>query len=119
MQRLFLPAILVLCFWCLNVQAQQKVHFTNTKFLHEISSPDPVRYTFEVYQLPNQTYAYVIFANGAKYLHQQNMPGKSPAQGFASKESTQKVAELIIRKLEIPTSLPRVSTKEMEHLNIK
>src|ERR1700744_1651602 len=96
--RSFFLILIFLAFGCSNLiaQEQRKIYYTNLNFLSSITSSDPIKYTYEVYQLPSQTYGYVIFANGEKYLRQSNMPGKTENQGFQTKEDAKKVAELVL-----------------------
>lgn len=117
MQKIIATIVLIgLGFSNIRAQDTSQVYYTNTKFLTKIYSTDKINYSYKVYKLPNSTYAYVIFANGEKYLHQQNMPGKPLTEGFETEAAAMHVAELVVKKLEYPTVPPKVSTLEMQYI---
>jgi hypothetical protein len=117
--RTFFLIVMTLSFnFSTEAQEKQQIHYTNLTVLKRLVSTDSVQYSYKVYQLPNQTYGYVIFADGEKYLHQSHMPGKDMNIGFGSKADAEAVAKLILVKLKYPVVPPSVSTAEMKHFGI-
>lgn len=114
----FITAIIVLALNLTALAQSSQVRYTNVKFLNTVKSSTAIQYRYSIYKLPTQTYAYVIFANDEKYLHQDNMPGKPAGVGFSTEEGAKKVAQLVVKRLELPVVPPRVSTVEMEYLGV-
>ena len=52
-------------------------------------------------------------------IHQPNIPGRAGNKGFQTKGDAEKVAKLIIKKLQQGIMPPATSTKELDSLKVK
>ena len=75
--------------------------------------------TFRIIPSDGNTYGYDILVNNKILIHQPNIPGRPGNKGFAVKGDAEKVAMLIIKKLQRGIMPPATSTKELDSLKIK
>src|SRR6187431_2103280 len=113
MRKLYL---LMLCF------------IATTLFMHAHAIPSskfftlqrpPEDTTFRIIPSEGNTYGYDILVKNKILIHQPNIPGRPGNKGFAIKADAEKVAMLIIKKLQRGMMPPATSTKELDSLKIK
>lgn len=74
--------------------------------------------TFKVIAVGAGGYGYDVFVDGKKLIHQPNIPGQAGVTGFKTKEDSQKVAELVIRKLKNKEMPPAITEEELRQLKV-
>ena len=99
-----------------------------TLFIHAHATPSsnsltlqkpPGDTTFRIIPSEGNTYGYDILVKNKILIHQPNIPGRPGNKGFAVKADAEKVAKLIIKKLQQGIMPPATSTKELDSLKIK
>ncbi|MHC1704132.1 MAG: DUF4907 domain-containing protein [Tenuifilaceae bacterium] len=73
---------------------------------------------FELITAENNTWGYKILLEGNPMIIQTNKPGLPGNEGFKTKESAQKVAELIISKIRKGEMPPTVTIEELNKLGV-
>ena len=76
------------------------------------------RYSYKVISSINNTWGYDIFNGNKKIIHQQSIPGMPGNEGFKNRPYAEKVAELVINKLEKGEMPPSISKEELENLKV-
>jgi hypothetical protein len=66
----------------------------------------------------NDTYGYDIFSGKKLLIHQTNKPGLPGNEGFKTMEDAQKVAELVIQKIQNGQMPPTVNISELKSLGV-
>lgn len=74
--------------------------------------------TYKVISGEGGGYGYDVFVDGRKLIHQPNIPGQPGVAGFKKKEDSQRVAELVIKKLKNKEMPPSVTTEELRQLKV-
>jgi hypothetical protein len=74
-------------------------------------------FTFFTHLQP-EGWGYRISEKGKQIIDQQTIPGVPGNQGFLTSEDAQKVAELVIEKLEKGSFPPTISEEELQKLGI-
>jgi hypothetical protein len=67
----------------------------------------------------DNTYGYEILVNNRLLIRQPTIPGLPGNKGFARKSDAEKVARLVIKKLQKGIMPPTIETKELDNLKIK
>jgi hypothetical protein len=75
--------------------------------------------TYRIIGAPNKTFCYDIFMDGRLLIHQPSIPGLPGKQGFTRKSDADKVASLVIKKIENGIMPPTIESKELDSLEIK
>ena len=75
--------------------------------------------TYRIIASEGNTYGYDILVKNNILIHQPNIPGRPGNKGFQTKGDAEKVALLIIKKLQQGIMPPATSTKELDSLKIK
>lgn len=78
--------------------------------------PDP---SYKLLPASGNTYGYDIYLHGRVLIHQTTIPGIPGNKGFRRKKDAEKVAGLVLRKLQQHILPPAVSRAEMDSLHIK
>ena len=78
--------------------------------------PDP---SYKLLSSPGNTYGYDIYVHGRVLIHQPTIPGLPGNKGFRRKKDAERVAALILQKLQQHILPPSVSRAEMDSLHIK
>src|SRR6476659_149690 len=113
MRKLYLP---MLCFIATTLFIH--AHAT-TSSKHCTVNGSPGDTTFQIISSESNTYGYDILVKNKILIHQPNIPGMPGNKGFAVKGDAEKVALLIIKKLQRGIMPPATSTKELDSLKIK
>jgi len=74
------------------------------------------KFTYKIIKVVNNTYCYNIFSNGVLLIHQTSIPGISGTEGFKKKSAAEKVAKLVISKIEKGEMPPSISIAELKQL---
>ena len=77
-----------------------------------------VAITYTVINSANHTWGYDIYSNNKLTIHQPSRPGMPGNEGFKTKESASKVAELMVSKMKKGEMPPTVTKEEMEKMNV-
>lgn len=72
--------------------------------------------TYKVIDAANKSFGYDIFADGRLLIHQPSVPGLPGNKGFDTKQSAEKIAELVIKKIKKGEMPPTISIEEMKKL---
>jgi hypothetical protein len=113
MRKLYLP---MLCF----IAVILFIHAHATPFSNSLNfQRPPGDTTFRIIPSEGNTYGYDILVKNKILIHQPNIPGRPGNKGFAVKGDAEKVAMLIIKKLQHGMMPPATSTKELDSLKIK
>lgn len=80
--------------------------------------PKTGKYAYEIFQNKDQTYGYSILNKGKKVIQQSVIPGRPGNKGFSNKEDAEKVAKLVVRKMEKGMMPPTVTESELKKLNL-
>ena len=128
MRLIVIPSMLFLLFSCgdkPNVKndrvsiEQKRMH--QTQSVPQNSTPSKQKaasnFTFFTHLQP-EGWGYRISEKGKQIIDQQTIPGVPGNQGFLTSEDAQKVAELVIEKLEKGAFPPTVSEEELQKLGI-
>ena len=70
--------------------------------------------TYKIIPAPNNTWCYDIFKDGSMCIHQNSIPGVAGINGFTTKEKAEKVAQLVVKKIQNVEMPPTVSQEEMK-----
>lgn len=70
--------------------------------------------TYKIISAPNNTWCYDIFKDGNICIHQNSIPGVAGINGFTTKEKAEKVAQLVVTKIQKGEMPPTVSQEEMK-----
>ena len=73
-------------------------------------------FTYTVISAPNNTWGYNVLREGKLYIHQPSIPGLAGNEGFKTKETAAKVAELVIGKMKKGEMPPTVTEEELKSL---
>ena len=87
----------------------------------EAKFPEPGAYATsniatKIINSPNQTFGYDIIADGKMIIHQPSVPGMPGNEGFKTRESAEKVAQLVITKIKKGEMPPTITKEEMQKL---
>ena len=77
-----------------------------------------IQYTFRTFQNPDKSFGYEIFKGKKKFIVQEHIPARPGNAGFKTAKDAEKVAKLVISKLERGISPPSVSEEELRALGI-
>jgi hypothetical protein len=70
--------------------------------------------TYKIIPAQNNTWCYDIFKDGSMCIHQNSIPGVAGINGFKTKEKAEKVAQLVVTKIQNGEMPPTVSQEEMK-----
>ena len=128
MRLILIHSILFLLFSCgdkPNVKndrvpiEQKRMHQTQSQPQNNTSSKPKSASNFTFFtHLQPEGWGYRISEKGKQIIDQQTIPGVPGNQGFGTSEDAQKVAELVIEKLEKGTFPPTISEEELQKLGI-
>ena len=75
--------------------------------------------TYRVVPSAGHTYGYEIRANNRLLINQPTIPGMPGIKGFENKSDAEKVARLVIKKLQKGILPPIVTKKDLDSMKIK
>ena len=74
---------------------------------------------YKITDAADNTFCYDIYINGRLLIHQPTKPGLPGKNGFIRKIDAEKVAKLVVKKIERGIMPPTVELKELDSLKIK
>lgn len=74
--------------------------------------------TYKIIGSDGEGFGYDIFADGKMVIHQPGIPGQPGINGFRTKADSEKVAQLVVRKLKNKEMPPTVSEEELRTLKV-
>jgi hypothetical protein len=74
--------------------------------------------TYNIIPAANNTFCYDVLADGKILIHQPSKPGLPGNEGFKTKTSAEKVAQLIMTKIKNGEMPPSVTPAELKKLNV-
>ncbi|MEO6358224.1 MAG: DUF4907 domain-containing protein [Ferruginibacter sp.] len=75
--------------------------------------------TYRIIASEGNTYGYEILVKNKVLIHQTNIPGMPGNKGFENKSEAEKVARLVIKKLQKGMMPPTIEKRELDSLRIK
>lgn len=91
--------------------------FSATKFLLNVSSMNDTVY--RIIPGADNTYGYDILVKNRLLIHQPHIPGRPGNKGFVNKSEAEKVAGLVIKKMQMGIMPPTIEKRELDSLKIK
>lgn len=76
-------------------------------------------YSYKVLELGQDQFGYEIIKSNKSFITQKNIPGKAGNTPFSSAEDAEKVASLMLLKLEKGVFPPTIKLSEIDSLQIK
>lgn len=74
--------------------------------------------TYKIIGSESEGYGYDVFADGKMVIHQPGIPGQPGIKGFRTKADSEKVAQLVVKKLKNKEMPPTVSEEELRTLKV-
>lgn len=74
--------------------------------------------TYKIIGSDGDGYGYDVFAEGKMLIHQPGIPGQPGIKGFRTKADSEKVAQLVVKKLKNKQMPPTVSEEELRELRV-
>lgn len=96
--------------------SQNKSNTNNTQTNQNQNSNISQKYTFEILTNKDKTFGYKIFAEGKAMIMQEYMPAVPGTKGFPRKIDAQRMANLVIYKLQNNIMPPTVSVAEVDSI---
>lgn len=112
---LFLIAFF-LCIEGKTLNAQSKND--NNSEIVDIQKQKNATYQFIIIPSANNTWCYDIIKDKKIFIHQTSIPGLAGNEGFKTKSDAEKVARLVIKKLNIGEIPPSVTIIELKELKV-
>lgn len=115
----FLIVVVFFVVSCNNSNRESNVIEENNKhngnLIPETQSP-----VFEIKTfVEDNGFGYDIYVNNEKYIHQPNIPAINGLHVFTSEEDANKVAELMVQKMQNGMTHPTISQEELKELQIE
>ena len=116
---MFQIAIAILLSLCSNDVSQQtrtyneSLHCSGERYYHSYADT-----TYRIIPSINNTYGYEILVGQKVVIRQQTIPGMPGLMGFKQKQDAEKVARLVIKKMEQGLIPPTIEKKDLEDLKI-
>jgi hypothetical protein len=94
---------------------------SSTKISKKIVAGQPEKslLTYQIIKGPENTFGYDIYDQSRLMIHQPSVPGLPGNKGFAKKTDAEKIAGMVINKINHHIMPPTVTEKEMDSLHIK
>jgi hypothetical protein len=99
----------------LFAQSPTQADSSNIKF-PEAGAYSNVNLTYKIFDAPNNTFGYDVYADNKLLIHQTSIPAMPGNEGFTTKPNAQKVAMLVIDKIKKGEMPPTVSVEELKKL---
>ena len=101
----FIKSIILICFV-----------FVSIGHLTAQSQTDQGKLTYQVFENKNKTYGYKILRDGKPMINQESMPAVPGNNGFPKKHQAEKMAILVIQKINQGIMPPTVSVAEVDSI---
>lgn len=83
-----------------------------------LKGKDTGNLTYRIIETVGNTFGYDIYRDGQLLIHQPQRPALSGKSGFDTREDAEKVARLVIRKIQKGVMPPTVEIDEMKQLRV-
>ena len=111
----FWPLLTALLVLCLTLPATQG--WTQTKKAPVAAvKKDKMSLSYKIIPSANNSFGYDIYKDGKMMVHQPSVPGLPGNNGFATREAAERVAGLVVQKIQKGEMPPTVSVAEMKKL---
>ncbi len=110
--KIFLSAII--CFISFQLEAQSVASSVQSNLY-----PSANTITYKIIIVANGTFCYDIFNGDHRIIHQTSKPCLPGNKGFIRKSDAEKVAGLVVKKLQRNIMPPTVTIREMDSLKIR
>jgi hypothetical protein len=74
--------------------------------------------TYKIIGSESEGYGYDVFSDGKMLIHQPGIPGQPGIKGFRTKADSEKVVQLVVKKLKNKEMPPTVSEEELRTLKV-
>lgn len=88
----------------------------NNGMLFLVSVYSNGKLSYKIISAPHNTFGYDIYDDGKLIIHQNSIPGLPGNKGFATKANAEKVAKLVISKINAGEMPPTVNIEELKKL---
>jgi len=101
---------------CSDISTNKIFLKDSTDITHKAAASNA--YTYVIFNADQNSYGYNILEHNRILIHQRNVPGQPGNKGFSTKEDAEKVAQLVLSKLNNKIMPPSINRKELDSLNI-
>jgi hypothetical protein len=112
MKKPYIAFAVAMLFFIIHVKAQKG---SNQAVIQNISTES---YSYKIIPTAENTWGYDIYKGAKTIIHQTSKPGLPGNEGFSTKDKAEKVAGLVIQKLEKGIMPPSISYEELKQLNV-
>jgi hypothetical protein len=98
-----------------NTWAQEKATEGTARSAEQLAKAS---ISYKVIPVQGGGYGYDVFVDGKRVIHQPTIPGQPGMGGFKKKSDSEKVAQLVIRKLKNKEVPPSVTEEELRKLKV-
>lgn len=86
-------------------------------------APEESGFTFTIFPIidslgSSHGMGYDVYNGSKRMIHQTSIPGEQGNEGFSSREDAEKVAKLVVHKLELNQGFPTISRNDLDSLGI-
>ena len=74
--------------------------------------------TYKIIEALNGTYGYQVHADGRLLIHQNSIPALPGNNGFRTRAQSEKVAQLVIKKIRKGEMPPTITVEELKKLGV-
>lgn len=118
-----LPSLLICIssLFLISCEEAQKVPAVSADPVPQTIQPEA--YSASAFEVVDSTgkflgFGYDIYNGSKKMIHQSTIPGEPGVNGFVSAEEAERVAKLVIHKLESNAGFPTINRAELDSLKI-
>jgi hypothetical protein len=97
--------------------AQNKTPSPATKFSSD-TVLSKAKITYKVIDAANNTFGYDIYVDGHLLIHQNTIPGVPGNKGFTTAKQAERIAKLVIKKINAGQLPPTVTREELKKLKV-
>jgi hypothetical protein len=113
---------IILTFLCsgemIQAQVQPPLKSEQTSDFPSGNAFKNTRITYQIIPGISNTWGYDILVNNKLTIHQPSIPSLPGNEGFKTKESAEKVAKLVIKKMKKGEMPPSIDAQEMKKLKV-
>lgn len=74
--------------------------------------------SYKVIASEDGTFGYTVSTSDKIFIHQPHIPGLPGTKGFCEREDAEKVAQLVLTKIQAGEILPAITIKELKQLGV-
>ncbi len=118
-KRALLQSLMFIAVLNLQLSAIGQPRHKTSKKTRQAKVISASRLSFTIIPAEGNTFGYDILNDNRKMIHQPSVPGMPGNKGFAKKADAEKVARLVMNKINHNQMPPTVSKHELDSLRIK